>query len=54
MFTLEDLIKYVELNNLGDKPFNEVMALYEKDIEEFISSSEADAYLATMEAHELT
>lgn len=54
MFTLEDLEAFVKQNNLGHLPFNEVMNLYKKEMETTIEEMEADAYLATMEAHELT
>lgn len=54
MFTLEDLEAFVKHNNLGHLPFDEVMNLYKKEMETTIEEMEADAYLATMEAHELT
>jgi len=54
MFTLEDLIQYAKTNNLTSQPFETVLDMYEKDMIETIKGWEADAYLATMEAHELT
>ena len=54
MFTLEDLEAFVKQNNLSHLPFDEVMNLYKKEMETIIEEMEADAYLATMEAHELT
>lgn len=54
MFTLEDLEAFVRHNKIGHLPFDAVMGMYIKEMEEIIAEMEADAYLATMEAHELT
>lgn len=54
MFTLEDLEAFVKRNNLGHLPFDSVMGMYIKEMDEIIAEMEADAYLASMEAHELT
>ena len=47
MFTLEDLLRFVELHQLQSLPFSEVICKYEKEMDEIWKDMQADQYLMT-------
>lgn len=53
MTDYETLLTFVELNDYQNKPFHEVIELYDKEIKDYYESMRADDYLSSIEAHEI-
>ena len=49
----ENLLIFVEQNDLQRKPFNEVINLYNKELKDCYDDMQADEYLASIESHEV-
>lgn len=53
MTDLDALLAFAREHNYGNLPFNQVLDLWDLDIKQTIEEQEADAWNASMEAHEL-